>query len=641
MRFFFIMMSLSIFAKVTPEDWKVAADPSKGIEHAVILSEKGIIDETFTRQMSRRTYEVKIKFLSKKGIKDYGTLTLDYNPPYENISEIKATVYLPNGTSLELQKKDIHKKKTSKEFGLKNTEISIAFPGLVEGAIVEYTYKLSFNGARYIYKWPFQGNLYCMRSQVRYFPWPTQPWGVSFTNSLGEPEINKGKYNMKPSVMITRTHIPPLKKEPYGLPLAAQRETVWFFHKDMQNVRKDYWTERGEQFYKMTLKKMFKHRKSIDPSLHVEPSDPQIIEKIYAHVTKKFISISKASKEERSHIDMTYWRKILKAERIGSLMGFKYLYKHQIDFVLGAYLASYLPGAQIEYALYLPWNEGFFNKNIQALNQFTASFLKVTYMGKVYRLSPRNRFLAVNQLPYGAYGNQIMVIGPKKVYFEQLPTPDYKSNRTMKSLDLKLDEEGTAATLTRKTVFNPFKSYTKRSLYFYFEEKELKDRILENLKDEFGDQTELVDLKLENLHDMEKPLIVEETFTVPIDISEAGDYLLFKTIGLLNMKKNPFNKEKRTQNIIFPYPYQNSLSAVYHFGESFVLPKTPRNLTINEKIFTYQMVFKKLDEHTLKVRIEEILERNYFRPEGGEFFRTSMDPILKAASQEVIIEEAP
>jgi len=580
-----------------------------------------------------------MKLFTKKGIEDHGTLTLSFVPPEEHISDIEGTVYLPDGTTHKLEKKDIHRKKTSKEFGFKETEINIAFPGLAEGAIVEYSYRLSFEGLQSIYRYYFQTDLFCRKSEVRFYPWPQLPWGVSFANLQAEPEVDRSKLSNKQSVLVTRENIPPLRKEPYGLPVSSMRECAVFFHKDSQAIKKNYWMERGAYFYKTELKSMFKPRKNLDTALIMDPGQPDAIKRIYDYVCSKFISIDTASKQEQAELDKAYIEDLIEAKRLKQLLKFKFLLPAQMNYVLGAYLASYLPDVQIEYVQYLPWNEGFFNPNVHTLRQFRESMVKVTWKGGTYWLCPNKRFLPMNQVPFGAYGNKLYVVGPDKVEFQKLDVPSFEKNHTAITLDLSLNEEGSKAKITRKHVFDPFESYYYRSKYFYFETAELRDQIEEDLREEFGSQTELVDHKLENLDNVERPLVLSETFEIPVNLEEAGDYLLLKSVGLVSWTENPFNQETRTQNVIFPYPYRTTIEATYHFGEGFKLPQLPKGTRVNEAIFTYAQRFQKLDDHNLKIETEERLEQHFFRPQGGEFFKQSIDPMMKAGSQVILIEE--
>ncbi|PIE91004.1 MAG: hypothetical protein CR997_02465 [Acidobacteria bacterium] len=634
------LFSISIFAKVTKEDWDIKADPSKEIEHAVILYEKGLIDETFTRELSIERTDVKIKFLSKKGIEDYGTLKLSYTPPRENISGIKGTVYLPDGQTIKLKKEDIHKKKVSKEYGLKETEISVVFPGLVEGAIVEYSYDRSFKGMQRMYYWSFQSSLYCYHSEVTYISWPTLPWGVSFTNLTEDPIIKRGKHNKSKSIHITRKHVPPLKKEAYSLPVESKRESAWFYHKDENAKSNKFWETRGLRFYKTKLKKMFKPRKFLEGELTIEPGNPDTVNQIYEHVLSKHVSILAATEEESSKLDEKYLEKLSKADSLSKLSKLKYLYESQMDFILGAYIATYLPEAKIEFVFYTPWDKGFFNPNIRTLDQFEETMLKVTYMDKVYWLCPARRLLPINQLPFGAYSNQLYVINSQKAYFEPTKPLDYRKSITEVELDFTLNEDGDQATVIRKKTLSPFDSYYQRSYLFYHDEKETRDRLLEKLQEEFGSDMELTEFKVENLKTIDQPLIIEETFTIPVELEEAGDYLMLKPAGLFQFTKNPFNKEKRKLDVIFPYPFQTHRTATYHLGENFVFKKVPKGTRVNESAFTFKMNYEKLDDHNFKVSNTLTLEQNFFKHTSGRFFRDSIDPMLKATTQPIVIEEA-
>lgn len=253
---------LSIFingnCEITEFDKNFQANPAKGIEDIVILEEKGVIDHTFTTSLSKTSYSVKKKFFTKKAIEDYGTITLSYDASDENIGGIEGIVYLPNGETVKISKKDIHKKKVSKEWGYKEVEINIALPSLTEGAIVEYKYYVTFKGIEDITKWYFQNDYYTVKSEVKFIAWPTLRYGLTVANQIIEPKVTEAYKAGNKYFTFTRENIPAFKKEKYAFPSRARKEAVIFYYFDTDMKYKNYWVDRGKAIYKNRLKKHFK-----------------------------------------------------------------------------------------------------------------------------------------------------------------------------------------------------------------------------------------------------------------------------------------------------------------------------------------------------------------------------------------------
>ena len=71
---------------------------------AVILESKGHIDHMYTTTMGKETFTTKIKYLTAKGIEDYGYVELEYDPSEENIGDIEGKVTLPDGKEIKITK---------------------------------------------------------------------------------------------------------------------------------------------------------------------------------------------------------------------------------------------------------------------------------------------------------------------------------------------------------------------------------------------------------------------------------------------------------------------------------------------------------------------------------------------------------
>lgn len=258
---FFFAMAVQLLAGDGPTDFEknLKPDPAKGYEDAVILLRTGEIDNTYTIEMSKTKILKRMKIFTRKGIEDYGTVKLSFDPQDENIGDIKATVWTPDGKKHVLDEKDIHKKKTSKEWGMKETEISFALPGLEAGSIAEYSYYVTYNGLQSINTWYSQHSIYCFRSEVTFIPWPTRRWGYTGGNFHARPVVeHKKKSSRGQYVHFTMKDIPALPKEDYSLPYNSRREFVTVYYTDVDWKFNDYWKERGDQYYERTLKRKFK-----------------------------------------------------------------------------------------------------------------------------------------------------------------------------------------------------------------------------------------------------------------------------------------------------------------------------------------------------------------------------------------------
>lgn len=627
---------------VTPEDWAFKPAPEKGIEHAVVLCQEGLLDETFTNELSIQRFDVKMKFFTRKGIEDYGTVKLVFDPEEENISDIKAVIFLPDGEKVKLTKKDIHKKKVSREWGQKETEISFAFPGLTEGCIVEYSYSRSFYGANAINRWQFQDELFVVKSEVTYVPWPGNAWGYNILSPLGQPEITESRYKNNRSVVAVRENIPPYETEPHGLPEAAVAESIVFYYFDTSSRFKDYWPQRGQEYYKTYLKSRLKpcrQAEKIVASMNLDENDPDAcIKALYDHVISNHVCLASTTPAEKEEVDDGTIKKIIAANRVSEMFDLKYLYRDQINYVLASLITAAIPHAKLEYAKYIPWHSGVFNPYTKTLRQFQQSMLRVTVEDREYWLSPRQRYLPVNCVPWGARGCQLLIIGPDKTYFHQLPARDPEANTSKVEVKLVMDEDGVVH-ITRTHIMNPHESYRIRAALAWFEEEEFRDLVEELLESEFGSEALLEDFSLDNLHDLSQPISLTIMGTFSHAWNEVGDQILLPVIGLDALKTNPFLADTRKQNIFFHYPYLEERRIQVTLPDLFAVRSVPEPQRLEDNALLYDLEFTQEGEHAFSLVQTKALKANMFSSQASAYLRKLFSKMLSAQRQNVVLEE--
>ncbi|NOZ14258.1 MAG: DUF3857 domain-containing protein [Acidobacteria bacterium] len=638
---FLLIIGMSLFAADAPTDFEknLKPNPAKGFQDAVILSETGVIDNSYTLELSKVQHTMRMKVFTRKGIEDYGTVKISYDPHDENIGDIRATVWTPDGKVHVLNKKDIHRKKISTEWGNKETEISFALPGLEKGAIAEYSYFRSYTGLRYINFWYSQHPIYCFRSDVTFIPWATRRWGFTGGNLHARPEITRDKNTVKGTKLhVVMKDIPALPKEDYSVPYDSTREFLAFYYTDSDRKYADFWIDWGNSYYKHYVAKYFKPKHATKKLLKKElagltPADG--IEKIHDYVTSHFIPLSTMSKDERAKLDKKYFKKLGRATTVPKMMKLKYLLGYQLNLIEGALIQTEFPTAEINYVLYLPWNKGLFNKGLHTMQQFSGSMLRVVFNGHTHWLVPSKRLLPMDMV--GARGVPLLVMG-KKTEFIQLKADKPEQNVTRADIDVTLGEDTLKVHQVR--TMNRYESYKLRKALYYFNDDETKDLLETTLKLQYGNRLKVISQKVINLKDIHKPLILDVTFTIPYELEEAGDQTFFKPAMLTRYLTNPFNAEKRYSNIMFPYPYITEQNVVYHLSDDYTLSSLPENETIPGYAFGYSITYKKKDDHAFVVKTREHLDRNMFGRGAAPIFKNYYDRVIAVSHPSIVLKEA-
>lgn len=629
-----VLMTTSVFANDG-----IRENPAKGIQDAVVISEHGVFDHTYSQVSSKSSYSYRIKFFSQKGIDDYGTIILTYYPEEENIINIEGKVLLKDKTEIKLTKKDIFEKVISGKRGRKEREIRIVLPSLEEGAIAEYSFEKSFSGMDKMTYWPFQGELYTVESKVTFVPWPGIRYGYNTINSMKTPEVSEGRNTGgHKSVIITQKDIKPLKKENFSLAYDSLREAIIFYYHDSNREFQDYWTEYGPEYYRKYLKKYVKPCKESRAVVEeLAGSESALLEEIYNYVISHFHCIQNLSKEEKASLDEKYYDKLRKADTLKKIFKCKYVSQWQINYILASLIKTAIPDAEIEFVLYVPWDEFIFNININTLGQFSDRILRVHYGERTYLLDPAKRFYPMNQIDWATKGVPALVLGEKGATIEKFVLDKPTDNESLTTCDVTFGDEKLLLKRVRK--LNRYSSYSFRRIFHFYAEDEIKDVLEEAVKDSFGDEATLQSFSINDRETIENPLSLEETIEIPYEFEEVGDNILFRFTGLVKKKENPFSTDERISNIVFPYPYINKQIITYHLPEGFSIKSLPKAYRINEKFYLYRINYTKTDDTTFTVSVDETLQGNMFSKKAHQFLYETYQAILETNRAAAVLSE--
>ncbi len=636
-----VLLCVSGFSMdVTDAEKNLKADPARGMEDAVILLHKGEIDDTFTTTLSKEKSLYRIKVLSRKGVEDWGTVKISFDPQEENVGDVEASVWNPDGTVHELDKDDIHKKKVSRKWGRKVTEISFALPGITEGSIIEYSFYRTYKETQRIYNWYSQHESYCMHSEVTFVPWPTRRWGYAGGNMHARPSLEMGRKGGKKCVTYVSKNIPPLPKEEYAPPFNTVREYVSFYYTDSDVKYDNFWIDWGKDFYTTYLKKRMKKcsaTKKIAKEELGAATGNKAIDLCYDYVLANYKPWDKLSKAEYAEIDENYLKKHARADTISQIVKLPYLSDIEMDFILASLIQAGVPEAEVSIALYTPWNRRIFNKDVRTFSQMRESMLRVECDGEVRWLSAGKGILKAGDIEYGAYGVPILVLDDNNVHFEQLKAPAAENFRTSVKADVYVEEE--TVRIKRTTTYDIYESYDLRAELMYYTDEEVRDVLKEKLEDRFGEKVELKRQQVRNLKDLKQPLIVEEEFSFPYELEEIGDKILFKMVGLSRYVRNPFNTDKRHSYIVFSYPCEVVQDLTYHLPEYFALESLPAGDEVRTPPMNFTVITEKIDDQTFKVFTKEVLKSNMFSPQAHGRFKDLFNRIMSMSSPKAVLKE--
>ena len=631
-----------VLADITEADKNLKPPLNPLGKDAVIIEKKVVVDDTYTSSMSKDSYYVKMKIFTRQGVEDYGTVKLTFDPQNENIGDIEATVWTPDGKIHKLKSSDIHKKKVSKEWGDKETEISFVLPGLTEGAVVEYSYFKTRNYLRSISYLYSQSEVPTMKASFTFIPWPEKKWGYTGLNIHQRPQIKQERIRRHKAVTIVLTDIPALPREEYSLPYSALREQVIYYYTYVRANPAYYWTETGEFFFKHSGRKFLKANRAIKSKLKEMglngKSDEDIMKTIYNYVITHHKPIYMLTRDEYEKLDEKYIKKLYKADiKVKKIVKLPYLTPLQMNLLTACYIKNALPNAKISLGFYVPWDKGVFIKTMKTFKQFDEYLLKVENNGKVYYIDAGSGFLPFGFVPYGARHTEILFVNEDGAKFEKIKDAPYDQVVTKYNYSIEVGDE--KIKVKTREEYNPYAGLYIRSYALFFNKEEFNDFLTKMLKKVYGDDLKLISYKVENLKNPTKPLILETEFEYPYEFEELGDNLLFKLVLEPNYSENPFAAEKRYSPIVFKYPSKMVGEITCKFPEDIVIDSLPENADVDLLGFFYKTNFTKVDDNTLKVKVEEGNKHSMFSKNAHWQFRNLFAKLIKASNPKVVLKE--
>ncbi|MCD4653455.1 DUF3857 domain-containing protein [bacterium] len=610
----------------------------------VILEAKAVFDHTFTLQMSKESVQIKVKYLTPKGVKDYGFHTLEYNPARENIGDIKGKVILPDGKTVKISKSDIMKKKIVKRGKRKRTEVKIVFPALEVGATVELSYYLTYNGSRSIFSWPFQSEMYTLHSEVSFIPWPGRKWGYSMPNTTQEPEVKQTRPGGNKCYTFIRKNIPPLPREKNSLAYASLSESINFYYNNISSTYDDFWSDGMVKVYKKYFKPYLKPssaaKKIVKKNFsQIDDKEDPVI-KVYEYVISHFVTLDMLSRDEENEVDDDTIKDLYKATENADLFKQKYVTNWQATYILASLLKATVKNAMIDVVFYIPWDEGLFDPHLKSFRQFSDMVVKVTHQDKIYWLSPGKRFMPPGMTDWAAKGVYVQVMRHDAAHVEKIPLDKPGDNPSSYLTEVSFDPENGTATLKEHNIYNPYRSYDWRaSILYYSAEVEQKEYLENYIQDLYGDDTVLNSYSFENLKKTSEPLTLNLEYTIPYEFEELGDQILVDFPGFESLGSNTFLSVTRYCQVCFKYPYHERQEVTYLIPSGYSISSYPKNIRIKNEIYAYKVDYEKLSETQFKVTSDVTLRGNMMRKEAAVFLKPVYDDILEIRRNKLVLSE--
>jgi uncharacterized protein DUF3857 len=514
------------------------------------------IDTAFPRTVIN--HYLRIKIFNERGKESQSKIDI----PFENNVEIKdlaARTIKPDGSIVELAKKDIFERTIVKKGGLKLRAKSFAMPAVEPGSIIEYRYREVRNNTFSFYeRLEFQREIPVQ--QVKYSMMPLMIPGLGFQMRTFNGRVEQN-FDKKNGAVLTMRNVPAFHEEPRMPPEYEVRPYALVFYRAADDdLGESYWSSFGKRVFD-DYKSSFKVKDEISQAATQAVGDATTVDQKlnrlldYVHKIKNSDSdASGLSSEDRAKLKENKSPADTLKRGIGT--------NRDISLLFGALAAA--QGMDVRVVRIGDRSESFFSPRI-TIPFFLSSYEIAVKVGDQWRvIDPSSPYVPIDMLGWQEEGEQALISDPKASSFVKTPISAPDKTLEKRIAKLKLSEDGSVEGDVR----------IEYSGHLGIEMKNLNDddspaQREQNLRDAIKEKlstAELSDIQIENVTDPSKPFVYAYHVKVPGFAQRTGKRIFLQPAFFQHGIAPLFSASDRKYDIYFHYAWTE------HDEVSFELP---------------------------------------------------------------------
>lgn len=446
---------------LSAEELAIVADPAAGAQHAVILVDETLRDES-DPSYTKITYRQRAKVLSSEG-RALATITLPFNHQTAQLKDWWARTICPGGAVLELPRKEIKEQEVIRVRRDAERVLRAALPGVEPGCIIDYGYRITVQGVDRFEYIPFQREWPVKLLRYRWNP----DAGRAALYHMRRPVNTKLEVTKEEnSLLFTGADLIPFKPEPLMPPYDIVRggATLWYNWRPVPSDANVYWDsvalDQDEMFEKFLGKKP--PIAAAIASLGIPP-DATLDEKLRAAYDWTLLNIrnrslltaeQRAAAEEQDEVEQKEEKKKAYAfqrkwNSAGDLLDHRDGYRRQINRIFAA-LAREL-GAEVDFVLAPDRRLTYWDKVRRSEYQLSDSFLAVRGKGEPagkWTLLDPGSAMAYGTIPWYLTATMGLRASAGKAHEIPLPYADARTNLLGAQVRLAIEGARGAASVT-------------------------------------------------------------------------------------------------------------------------------------------------------------------------------------------------
>ncbi|MDR3696071.1 DUF3857 domain-containing protein [Mucilaginibacter sp.] len=557
--------------------------------HAVVLREYGkaqiqVASDDNIKVMFE--YHVKIKIFDKKGFDEATTeIKLRNNDDHSDMDEIEkvtgATYFTGDDGTIHKVEFDPKKVYTTRDYKYQST-FKFTMPALVEGCVVEYTYRLFSPIGLHLdnfHPWEFQSDIPKVYSEFE----AIIPGHFTYNAALrGYLKLTKNTSSVLKGCFSTHGAASDCSDIIY-----AMSDIPAFIEEDDMTSPKNYLSTLSFDLVEFTnpyngvVTKETKEWKDIDYSLKSDYAfggqlkrKDLLKDRILPAYAGKTDDLEKA-KAIYAYLQKWFkWNDYIGYESDGIKKAFESHTGSIADINMALITALNGAGINTEAVLLSTRENGLLNDLYPAVNKFNYIIAKANIGDKIYLLDASDPLMAFGMLPLKCLNDKGRVFSlDKPSYWIDLNLPQKETSNSVMEFTLQ-DDGKIKGTITNYSM--GYEAYKKRVAIKKFN---TTDEYVEDIAGKFP-KLKILKSEISNLDSLDKPVM--EKYEVEINIYDkmAAGSLTFNPFFLDRMTTNPYKLTERSYPVDRGMPGDYRTTLIMHLPAQYVVDNPPKALGI-------------------------------------------------------------
>ncbi len=620
-----------------------AADPDA---KAIVLGDIGelYISKTSGDLVFERHRRVKI---FDKSAFDRADVSISYYSfeDYEEIENVSAIVYSPNGEKVKVKNKEMFDEQTNKYWSKKK----ISMPNVKEGSVFEYKYKIRSSSYGKPRSWYFQEDI-PIRLSIYNTQLPNWFDYISYTQGRKIDNISSEQYDssiafrtssnterhtnseIKARIIENKyvmRNVPALREEAYITTMNDYRSKISFQLKGVQFPYTAYkpimvtWEEFATKL-----------REDINFGLQIYKKNR--VKNIWSDLESK---VAGKSLQEKANIIYHFVGNALKWNEINSYYteGLHKAYQNKegtsgdINLMFIALLNQ--AGVDAYPVLVSTRSHGKPLTTYPIRDQFNHVIACLEIDGKFLLADAVDTRLPIGLPRIASINKEGFLIKPNQQ--EWIDMKPHKSVHST-SVNMKISKDGSI----EGTLNTRFNTYQAANAYYLYKNKGETSYIEERVKEDFPDvSVSKVEINKDGLS--KGNLSDAITLKIPNYAKTSGDFIYIMPMLNEGYEENPFKSEKREYPIELPYPFKENFIANYEIPDGYIVESLPEAFKVqlpdNSGKFQYLLSQK---DNKIQLVMKLNLSKIYYEIHEYETVKKFFDFVVEKQAEQIVLKKA-